>query len=125
MARRRKRPAPERRSNFEDEVAQDLKDRGVAFEYEREGYKYLLPERTYTPDFFLANGVIIEVKGRLTPDDRRKHIAMREQYPDLDIRFLFWTDNKLSARAKMRYSGWCERHGFEYAFKEVPDEWTQ
>ena len=52
-----------------------------------------LAYRTYTPDFLLPNGIIIETKGRFTPEDRRKHLLIKKQHPDLDIRFVFSTVN--------------------------------
>ena len=45
--------------------------------------------RTYTPDFLLDNGIICEAKGLFDNDDRRKHLAIQKQHPELDIRFVF------------------------------------
>ncbi|NCB09528.1 MAG: hypothetical protein EOM73_15380 [Bacteroidia bacterium] len=33
----------------------------------------------------LQNGVLVEVKGRWTPGNRKKHLLVRAQHPDLDI----------------------------------------
>jgi hypothetical protein len=49
-----------------------------------------------------------------------------EQNPDLDIRFLFMRDNKISKNSKTRYSDWCKKRGIKYAVSEhghIPDEW--
>ena len=77
-------------SGLEDVIAKDLKERGVDFGYETVKIKWqLIESKTYTPDFILPNGIIIESKGRFVPEDRKKHLKVREQNPDLDIRFVF------------------------------------
>lgn len=113
------------RSGLEDVISQDLKDRGVAFEYETFKIKWQLVEnKTYTPDFILPNGVIIESKGRFVPSDRKKHLKVKEQHPELDIRFVFSNSRaKINKGSKTTYGMWCEKHGFLYADKRIPDEW--
>ena len=62
------------RSGFEDDVAKELRSKGIKFTYEKEKIKWVdLKVRTYTPDFVLSNGIIIETKGRFVSTDRRKH----------------------------------------------------
>ncbi len=62
------------RSGLEEQTAKDLKKRKVLFTYEETKIKWLDSKvRTYTPDFVLPNGVIIETKGRFVAADRRKH----------------------------------------------------
>ena len=97
--------------------------RGVEYEYETHTITYDARPRRYKPDFILPNGVIIEAKGRFLGGDRSKHLLIKKQFPELDIRFLFQADNPLSPKSKTRYSDWCKRHGFLYAFTDVPDEW--
>jgi hypothetical protein len=115
------------RSGLEDSISKDLKERGVKFEYETFKIKYEVQEnRTYTPDFILPNGIIIESKGRFTTTDRKKHLLVKKQHPDLDIRFVFSNSrNKLYKGSKTTYAAWCEKHGFLYADKRIPDEWTK
>ena len=75
-------------------MAENLKERGIAFTYEEEKIKWLDSKvRTYTPDFVLENGIIIETKGRFVSNDRRKHKEIQKQFPDLDIRFVFQNPN--------------------------------
>ena len=82
--------------------------------------------RTYTPDFVLPNGIIIETKGRFTSDDRRKHTLIKRQHPKLDIRFVFESSRrKLSKGAKTTYGIWCERNKFLFADRVVPLEWLK
>jgi len=113
------------RSGLEDDIAKDLKDRGVNFEYEKLKVQWqLLENKTYTPDFKLPNGIIIESKGRFVQSDRKKHLIIQDQHPFLDIRFVFSNSrSKLYKGAKSTYGDWCNKHGFLYADKRIPDEW--
>ena len=113
------------RSGLEDDIAKDLKDRGVEFEYEKlKSTWQLLENKTYTPDFKLPNGIIIESKGRFVQADRKKHLIIQDQHPFLDIRFVFSNSrSKLYKGAKSTYGDWCNKHGFLYADKRIPDEW--
>ena len=115
------------RSGLEDDISVDLKDRGVSFEYETLKIKWtLLENKTYTPDFILTNGIIVESKGRFVAADRKKHLKVKEQHPNLDIRFVFSNSRgKLSKGAKSTYGDWCDKHGFTYADKRIPDEWLK
>jgi hypothetical protein len=113
------------RSGLEDDIAKDLKDRGLEFEYEKLKVRWqLLENKTYTPDFKLPNGIIIESKGRFVQADRKKHLIIQDQHPFLDIRFVFSNSrSKLYKGAKSTYGDWCNKHGFLYADKRIPDEW--
>jgi hypothetical protein len=115
------------RSGLEDDISVDLKKRGVSFEYETLKIKWtLLENKTYTPDFILPNGIIIESKGRFVAADRKKHLKVKEQHPDLDIRFVFSNSRaKLNKGAKSTYGDWCDKYGFTYADKRIPDEWLK
>ena len=115
------------RSGLEDDIAKDLKDRGVEFEYEKLKVQWqLLENKTYTPDFKLPNGIIVESKGRFVQADRKKHLIIQDQHPFLDIRFVFSNSrSKLYKGAKSTYGDWCNKHGFLYADKRIPDEWLK
>ena len=115
------------RSGLEDVISKDLKNRGVDFGYETVKINWKLVEnKTYTPDFILPNGIIIESKGRFVPDDRKKHLKVREQNPKLDIRFVFSNSrNKIRKGSKTTYAMWCEKNNFLYADKRIPDEWIK
>ena len=115
------------RSGLEDVISKDLKDKGVDFGYETVKINWKLVEnKAYTPDFILPNGIIIESKGRFVPDDRKKHLKVREQNPDLDIRFVFSNSrNKIRKGSKTTYAMWCEKNNFLYADKRIPDEWIK
>jgi hypothetical protein len=115
------------RSGLEEAIAKDLKEAGVSFLYEDKKITYQVNQvRTYTPDFILPNGIIIETKGRFVVDDRMKHLMIREQYPHLDLRFVFSNSrNKIRKGSKTTYGDWCDKHGFLYADKRIPDEWLK
>lgn len=116
------------RSMFEARVLSHLIEKGVPYEYEQTVLKYVEPahNRKYTPDIKLPNGIFVEVKGKLDADDRKKMLLVREQHPDLDIRFLFMRDNKLTKASNTTYSAWSEKNGFKYAISAdglIPEEW--
>jgi len=90
---------------------------GQPVDYETEKIQYVVPASThkYTPDFKLPNGIYIETKGRFMPADMKKHLLIKQQHPDLDIRFIFQNPNSTnSKRTKTTYANFCEKHGFRY-----------
>lgn len=113
------------RSGLEVSVSKQLNDLGRDFAYEAVKIQYDVQEtRRYTPDFILDNGIIVETKGRFLSDDRKKHLLIKSQRPDLDIRFVFSNSNsKINKGAKSTYADWCNKHGFLYADKTIPLEW--
>ena len=113
------------RSGLEEKVAKDLTSKSVVFGYENIKVEYLVSEtRKYTPDFTLPNGIIVETKGRFTTYDRKKHLLIQKQHPDLDIRFVFSNPNsKLYKGSKSTYASWCEKNNFLYAKRLIPKEW--
>jgi hypothetical protein len=111
---------------LEDVVGAQLKASGVNYEYEQLTIKYDQPtkKRRYTPDFELENGIIVETKGWLVTADRQKHLLVKAQFPDLDIRFVFSNPNaRISKQSKTTYAQWCESKGFRYAKGRIPDAW--
>ena len=115
------------RSGLEDKVATYLIQNNVNFLYEKVKIEWEdLAYRTYTPDFILYNGIIIETKGRFIASDRRKHLAIKKQHPNLDIRFIFTNSrNKLRKGAKSSYGEWCIKYGFRYFDRIIPEDWLK
>jgi sugar lactone lactonase YvrE len=116
------------RSGLEDKVAKQLETCGVKVEYETTKIKYVVPEslHTYTPDFRLPNGILVETKGRFVVADRKKHLLIKQQYPDLDIRFVFSNSKtKINKGSPTSYADWCIKNGFQYSDKRIPDEWLK
>ena len=113
------------RSGLEATVQADLEEASIDAEYESIKIEWEdLCYRRYTPDFLLPNGIIIETKGLFTAEDRRKHILVKKQHPNLDIRFVFSSSKrKLSKQSKTTYAEWCIKQGFLYADKKIPEDW--
>lgn len=115
------------RSGLEDRISDQLKGLSIPFKYEEFKIKYEVNEtRTYTPDFELPNGVIVESKGRFAQIDRKKHLLVKKQHPHLDIRFVFSNSRaKISKTSKTSYGDWCDKNGYLYADKLIPEGWTK
>jgi hypothetical protein len=115
------------RSGLEERIASSLKAQGVAFTFEELTVEYLRPARKakYTPDFvLLANGIIVETKGRFVTADRQKHLQVKASHPGLDIRFVFSNSrSRISKKSTTTYADWCKKYGFQYADKDVPVTW--
>ena len=113
------------RSQFEIGLARSLANKKVAFEYEKKKLTYIPKPRTYVPDFYLPEqDIYIEAKGHLDKGDRVKMQLIKEQYPDLDIRFVFVrAQNKIYRGSKTSYADWANRHGFPWSEGGVPEEW--
>lgn len=114
------------RSGLEEKIGEQLEEAGIKVDYESQTIEYIEPakKRKYTPDFILPNGIVIESKGRLVTADRKKHLWIKEQYPDMDLRFVFQNPNaRIYKGAKTRYSDWCTKHGFLFSKGLIPQEW--
>lgn len=125
------------RSGLEKTTAASLSATGVAYTYEKQRIEYVKPEKSarYTPDFVITTrpcgtprlkDLIIETKGRFLTADRQKHLLIKRQHPDLDIRFVFNNPRaRISKQSKTTYAAWCEKHGFQYAKSVIPHEWLE
>lgn len=112
------------RSGLEDSVIAALEKLKASFEYETLTIPYQKKPSKYTPDLVLENGIIVEVKGYFDAEDRAKHQLIKEQHPELDIRFVFQSSKKkLHKASPTTYADWATKHGFIYADKEIPNEW--
>ncbi len=120
------------RSGLEDNVNDMLKEHNKLFSYESEKISYIQPEtkHNYTPDFVLnkmdGNKMYIETKGRWVKTDRLKFDLIFQQYPGVDIRFVFQNPNaKLYKGSKTTYAQYCDKKGWHWAKKEIPEEWLK
>ena len=117
------------RSGLEVTIAEQIKSCGIEVKYETECIFYEWPPRMsrYTPDFLIPTKTgyfLVETKGRFVPADRQKHLLIKKQFPEKDIRFVFSNQNqKLYKGSKTSYANWCDKHGFTYANKTIPDAW--
>lgn len=116
------------RSGLEETIGAQLKQAGTPYLYEGVRLPFIQPakRRTYTPDFLLPNGIIIETKGQFTSGDRQKHLYIQEQLPDLDLRFVFSrSKSRISKQSKTTYAVWCDSKGFQYADLKIPQAWLR
>lgn len=117
------------RSGLEDAVGAQLKAAGIEYRYEELVIPYIpsAKPRKYTPDFILiSNGVVVETKGRFVTADRQKHLLVKDQYPDLDIRLVFSNPNqRISKQSQTTYAVWAESKGFRYAKGTIPEAWLR
>lgn len=114
------------RSGFEHKISEQLEQQNINPQYETTIVKYTIPARDskYTVDFTLPNGILVETKGRWMPDDRKKHLLVKEQHPELDIRIVFQSaKSKLRKGSKTTYADYCDKHGIQWAEKTIPQSW--
>lgn len=128
------------KSNFEKRVGKGLSSKKMEFTYEKESFEYtdklrknrtscadcgstnVVSTRSYTPDFFLDNGTIIEAKGKWTADGRR----IAKNFPE--VKLLFMRDNRLSKHSRTHYTDWCAQNDIDchISYKgEVPARWLR
>lgn len=106
------------RNKFELKIFSQLQKAKVQFTYESEKFAYILA-RHYIPDFIIVTPlgkVYVETKGHLRREDKAKLIAVKRQYPQMDLRLLFYAPNKTNSK-------WAIKNGFKFAFGEIPTEW--
>jgi len=117
------------RSKLEIDVVKALNETGLPWQYESEKISYIVPEskHQYNPDFVLPNGVYLEGKGILIDHQERiKYILLKQQYPNLDLRFIFGNPSKRCGGMKLTHGEWAEKHGFLYCSvkdKEIIQSW--
>lgn len=128
------------RSGLESRISQELTDLGVVYQYEPKegkiGYTRPATDHEYTPDFIIetksGKKLIVETKGIWDYADRTKHLLIKEQHPDLDIRFVFSRSKaRIRKGSPTTYADICEGRGrgpfkgvtWKYADKKIPEEW--
>jgi hypothetical protein len=142
MPRKPKKPVLTYRSGLEVQVADQLNRLKVNYMFEPKDGKivYEIPASThsYTPDFVIAtksdNVIIVETKGIWDYADRYKHLLIRQQYPNLDIRFVVTrSKQRIRKGSSTTYADICDGLGrapfkgvhWLYADKRVPEEWLR
>lgn len=123
-ARKAARGASKYRSGLEEKVAALLPE----VVYESVKLEYTLPEtkHKYLTDFQIGPNSFIEVKGRLMSSERKKYLAVRDQHPEITLRFFFdKSDNKLYKGSKTTYGEWCDKNNFQWTDikRGLPKEW--
>jgi hypothetical protein len=117
------------RSGFEGDIAKEIMAAtGKPAVYESEFLTYVTPPQShrYTPDYKLGPRFFVETKGRLTLADRKKHLLIAQQHPEVTIAFVFQNPNsKITKGSKTSYGDWATRHGFLFSKKHIPQEWYE
>ena len=115
------------RSGLEQVVAAQITKEKHTLRYETTKIQWVdFSIRSYTPDFILDNGIIIEVKGFWSTADRRKHIEIKKQHDTLDIRLVFENSKrKIRKGSKTTYAAWCEKKDIVYCDRIIPRTWLQ
>ena len=121
-------PKTERfRSKLEALVAEQLDLNNIEYTYEDKETKidYTKPaiKRSYLPDFLIRSKsgkyIYVEAKGIWDYDDRYKHCLIRQQHPELDIRFVFQrAGQRIRKGSKTTYKDICDGRG-KGIFKDV------
>ena len=123
----RSKPTRGLRSKLEVKVEDQLIKYGVSYEYEPADKRisYVVPAlgHRYIPDFVIAKEsgqhIYVEAKGIWDYSDRYKHLLIRQQHPDLDIRFVFQrAGQRIRKGSKTTYRDICEGSG-RGVFKNV------
>lgn len=134
------------RSKLEERIALQLESAGIEFDYEwrTPPITYTVPAREakYLPDFTIkANGIIIEGKGHFgannfgrkfsnmkeqSTKERMKFALLKEQHPELDIRFVFSrAEQPIYKGSPTTHGDWATTHGFKWADKVMPTAWLE
>ena len=115
------------KSGLEAKIAKQIEEvTGRPALYETQTVEYVKPARKcrYRPDFTLPNGIIVEGKGIFDAQDREKHLLIREQRPDLDVRFIFSrSEAPIYPKSPTTMGDWCRKFGFKFADKLIPLAW--
>lgn len=120
-----------RRSKLELRFEDILIENKAEYDYEVTVIPYTVPEsqHKYTVDWTLLNGPLIETKGYLSDhQERTKYVLLKNQYPDLDLRFVFDNPNKLCGGTKYSHAKWADKNGFTYcSIKDIDviQQWIQ
>ena len=105
------------RSGLEEDISYELSALGIPVVYEKDKVAFEWPK----PNGFFY----LETKGLWVVADRQKHVLIKQQHPNLDLRFLFQNARaKLYKGSKTTYADFATKNGFVWAHKRIPDEWV-
>lgn len=91
----------------------------------------VVSKHIYTCDFWFTSKsgktILVETKGggySWKGETRAKHQAIKKQYPEMDLRFVFSNKlSKISRASKTTNTDWCKRQGFLCESKLIPSRW--
>lgn len=113
------------RNAFERRIDDQLKRLKAGAIYEGARIPYSIDGLYYQPDWVLKNGNIIEGKGFLDRDSKRKMLAVKKCHPELKIFFVFYDAYKKISGTKETHASWAERNGFPWSHEVVLEEWIK
>lgn len=122
------------RSKLEERTSEQLKSINWLYEGEQLNYSIPITHHKYTPDFVITKPdgrkLFLECKGRhrwggMDLETRKKMEYVKQQNPNLDIRFVFdKANNKIGTSPKsMTWEQWAEKMGYKYTINIIPIEW--
>lgn len=117
-----------RRSGFELDFESAATAAGASLAYEPTRLNYFV-SASYTPDWLVTPLTLpafyVETKGYFTDADRQKLLRVKQSNPGLDLRIVFQSNPHRPCRkgGKLTWSQWCDRNGFPWALKVMPEEW--
>ncbi len=114
------------RSGLEVQLAKQLDDNHIPYEYEGITFQYEQPaeQKRHTPDFVLPNFIIVEGKGEWDSSDRKKVKLFLQQHPGIDYRMVFSRSNsRISKKSKTTYADICRTLKIPFADKFIPLSW--
>jgi hypothetical protein len=115
------------RSMGEVRCAADMKRRRIPYKYEPLVLTYQHEPQKYTPDFVSPKiEGVIEYKGKMTNETRKKLLSIQRCNPDVPIRLVFEKpNNKIRKGSKTTYWQWAEKNGFDWSEHYVKKEWLK
>ena len=103
------------KSMLEVRTAAWLEERSIPFLYEKEKWVYQHEPQTYKPDFCFGD-FVIECKGKLTKDVRKKILSIIRCNPDKKLFLVFEKpDNKINRGSKSTYADWANKVGIPWS----------
>ncbi len=120
-----------RRSKLELTFEDILKEGKAEYDYEVTKINYIVPEskHVYTVDWTLPKNILLETKGYLSDSqERNKYVLIKQQFPGIDLRFIFANNKKLCGGMKTTHEAWAIKNGFKYCSikgKDVIQSWIQ
>ena len=100
-----------------------LEKNNIPYGYEVEKWVYQHAPQKYTPDFCMG-GPVIEVKGKMTADVRKKLLSVKKSNPDKVIYLVFErASNKIRGGSKTTYGMWADNNDFDWSEVVPKAEW--
>jgi len=114
------------RSMGECRCAADMTKRKIPYKYEAITMTYQHEPQKYTPDFILKNGKVLEYKGKMTNETRKKLLSIKRCNPGTCLCLIFEKpNNKIRKGSKTTYGQWAERNGFPWSEHYCKKEWVK